>query len=141
MTIVHPFYSRSFSYGIELNVIIMHLSNDRQHVAACQGNFSIPTNATLPLRRGLVSTNLAFATLHNSIKSPTKTRLLVACALPRITWQVRSWFSASHKRLNLGTTVHIPKGVPVINRYKHLFLNVLSISLHLHIPLCMYLHQ
>ena len=137
MTVVHPFCSQRFSYGIEKNVLIMYLCNDREHVAACQGISLIPTNATIPHYRGHVSTNLAVATLHKSIMSPTKPRHLVAWALPRMTWQVRLWFSASHKRLNLGTTAHIPKAVPDINRYTHLFLNVyLSVYLSIYPYIC-----
>ena len=117
--------------------LIIFLCNDREHVAACQGNSSIPTNATIPHYRGHVSTNLAVDTLHKSIMSPTKTRHLVACALPRMTWQVRSWFSAIHKRLNLGTTAHIPKAVPDINRYTHLFLDVyLSVYITIYPYIC-----
>jgi len=39
--------------------------------------------------------------------------------------------SASHKRLNVGTAGHIPKGVPHIDRYTHLFIisDLLFISL------------
>ena len=46
---------------------------------------SIPTNATHPHYRGHVSTNLAVAPLHISIKPPITTHQFVACALSRMT--------------------------------------------------------
>ena len=86
----------------------MYLSNEGEHAAACRGNSSIPTNAAHLLHHCYACTNLAVATLHTSIQSPTTTHQLLAYALPRMTWQVHS---ASKQQLNLGTTVRIPKGV------------------------------
>ena len=120
-----------------MNVLIMYLSNEGKHAAACRGNSSIPTNATHLLHHCYACTNLAVATLHTSIQSPTTTHQLLAYALPRMTWQVHS---ASKQQLNLGTTVRIPKGVPVIERYTHLFLIFYLISLHLYMHLCIYIY-
>jgi len=114
----------------------MYLSNEGEHAAACRGNSSIPTNAAHLLHHCYACTNLAVATLHTSIQSPTTTHQLLAYALPRMTWQVHS---ASKQQLNLGTTVRIPKGVPVIERYTHLFLIFYLISLHLYMHLYIYM--
>ena len=119
-----------------MNDLIMYLSNDRdtwRHVKA------IPTNATHLLHHGHIPTNLPLAPLHTSIQAPITKHQLVACALPRMTWQVHS---ASHKPLNLVTTVRSPKGFPDVDRYTHLnTYDHLSINLHLYMHQYMYLHQ
>ena len=119
-----------------MTVLIMSLSNDIEHVAACQGQSPIPTNSTHSLHGGHVCTNLAVAPLLISIKSPTTTPQRVGFALPRMTWQVHSRCSASHKRLNFGNTARIPKAVPNINRYTQLYL---SIYLTVYISICTYI--
>jgi hypothetical protein len=119
-----------------MNVLIMCSNNEIGHVAACQGQSSIPTNAKLPLHRGHVHTNLAVAPLHTSIQSPTTTYQLVVFALQRMTWQVHSWCCASQKRLKLGNTARIPKGDPDIDRYTQLYL---SIYLTVYISICTYI--
>ena len=96
-----------------MNVLIMYLSNEGKHAAACRGNSSIPTNATHLHHHYFVCTNLAVAPLQTSIQSQNTTCQLVALALPRMTWQVHS---ASQQQLNLGTTVRIPIVVPDIER-------------------------
>ena len=116
-----------------MNVPIMYLSNDIEHVAARQGQSSIPTNATHPLHRVHVYTNFAVAPLLIPIQLPTTTPQLVGFALPRIKWQVHSWCSASHKRLNFRNTARIPKGDPDIDRYTQLYL---SIYLTVYIYIC-----
>jgi hypothetical protein len=67
-----------------MTVFIMCSSNDIEHVAACQGQSSIPTNATHPLHRGHVYTNLAVAPLLIPIQSPNTTHQRVGFALPRM---------------------------------------------------------
>ena len=107
-----------------MTVLIMCSSNDTEHVAACQGQSPIPTNGTHPLHGGHVYTNLAVAPLLISIQLPTTAHQLVGFALLRMTWWVHSWCSASHKRLNLGNTAHIPKGDPDIDRYTQIYLSI-----------------
>jgi len=65
----------------------MYLSNDREHVATCQGNSSIPTNATHPLHRGHGSTNLAVTPLFTPIRWQMKTcQLCVRITTCEVAW-------------------------------------------------------
>ena len=136
--IVHPFFIATFLIWNRKEYPHYVFNNDRQHVAAYQGNSSTPTNATHLLHHCHTCTNLAVAPLHTSIKSPITTRQLVACALPRMTWQVHS---ASHKRLNLVrvTTVRVPKEFADVDRYAHLYLIIylsVYISIFTYICIC-----
>jgi hypothetical protein len=119
-----------------MTVLIIYLSNDIEHVAACQGQSTIPTHATHPFHRGHVYTNLAVAPLLITIKTPTTTPQRVGFALPRMTWQVHSLCSASHKRLNFGTNVPISRAVPDIDRYTQLYM---SIYITVYISICTYI--
>ena len=64
-----------------------------------------------------------------------------------MTWEVHSWCCASHKRLNIWNTVHIPKAVPDIDRYTQLYLSIyltVYISICTYVPattMCVYTHN
>ena len=116
-----------------MNFLIMYLSNEGEHAAACQGNSSIPTNAThlLPSLLCLYKSRCRPSSHFNPITDHNTS--VVACALPRLAWKVHS---ARHKRLNLGTTVHIAKGFPELDRYINLYLIV---YLSVYISICSYI--
>jgi hypothetical protein len=94
------FCLQSFSYGIGMNDLIMYLCNESiwQNVKAFPQSLPIP-HITVTMY------------LLTSTQSPPTTLQFVVCALPWMTWHIL-WYSACHKQLNLGTTVHNTKGVP-----------------------------
>ena len=63
-----------------MNVLIMYLSNNREHVVLCQCNSLIHTNATHPLRRWYISTNFVVAPLFTLI------RCVVLTTIDEVAW-------------------------------------------------------
>jgi hypothetical protein len=106
--------SHTFWYAIRINELIRYLSNDREHVARCQGISSVPKNPTLPFLHVQVYNYLAIDP-HPSKPSPPPTNSLVVCALRRMACHVHSWCYARHKRLNLWITAHSSKGIPCMS--------------------------
>jgi len=97
-----------------MNVLFMYLSNDREHVAACQRKSLIHKNSLHPLHRCNISKNHAVAPLFTSIRRQMTTRQLVAFALPQMRWHGLLRCSARLKRRNTGTTVLSPKGLRTV---------------------------